>query len=255
MAAVLACGDRTLLSHRSAAALWAIRPLHAGAIDVSIPRAVDARHDGIRVHRRSNLDAQERGARRGIPVTSPACTLVDIATCVGRNALEAAVNRADQLDLIDPDELRAAIDSLRRPGAGRLRKLLDEPTFVLTESELERRFLRISARAGLPTPLTQALIDGHRVDFFYPDLDLVVETDGLRYHRTAAQQNRDLTRDNAHTAAELRTLRFSHAQVRYEPIYVEETLARTARARGRAAARAPGARRRPPWPPVRAGSA
>jgi very-short-patch-repair endonuclease len=195
------------------------------------------------VHRRSKLRPEDAATLQGIPLTSPVCTLVDIATCVGGSQLEEAVNEADKLDLADPEALRAAIDGLRRPGVARLRKLLERSTFVLTDSELERRYLRVSARAGLPTPRTQAVVNGHRVDFFYPELRLVVETDGLRYHRTPTQQARDLKRDHAHTAADLRRLRFSHAQVRYEPEYVERTLARTAKARDRAAARGPGARR------------
>lgn len=62
------------------------------------------------------------------------------------------------------------------------------------------------------------------MDFLWPDLGLVVETDGLRYHRTAAQQAKDLVRDQAHLAKGLLPLRFSHAQVFYEAAYVEETL-------------------------------
>jgi very-short-patch-repair endonuclease len=68
-------------------------------------------------------------------------------------------------------------------------------------------------------------LNGFRVDFHWPELGLVVETDGLRYHRTAAQQGRDAVRDNALRAAGLTPVRFTHAQVRYEPNYVERTLA------------------------------
>jgi very-short-patch-repair endonuclease len=82
---------------------------------------------------------------------------------------------------------------------------------------------------GLPMPLTRQHLNGFRVDFFWPDLGLVVETDGLRYHRTPAQQARDQLRDQAHTMAGLTPLRFAHAQVRFEPEYVRKTLARVAR--------------------------
>jgi very-short-patch-repair endonuclease len=221
--------------------------VHAGAIEVSVPRRVDARHEGIRTHRRSNLRPEDAATLRGIPLTSPACTLIDLAAGLGERQIEQAVNEADKLDRIDPEHLRAGLEGLRRPGVARLRKLLDKPTFVLTDSELERRFLRISLRAGLPKPLTRVVVNGYRVDFFYPELDLVVETDGLRYHRTPTQQSRDLARDNAHTVAKLPRLRFTHAQVRYESAYVEETLARTARAHDRAAALGPDARRPPRW--------
>jgi very-short-patch-repair endonuclease len=106
-----------------------------------------------------------------------------------------------------------------------LRELLDRHDITLTDSELERRFLPIARRAGLPPPLTQQDVNGFRVDFYWPELGLVVETDGLRYHRTPAQQAKDRHRDQAHAAAGLTALRFTHGQVVREAEYVEETLA------------------------------
>jgi very-short-patch-repair endonuclease len=81
---------------------------------------------------------------------------------------------------------------------------------------------------GLSAPVTGAWLNGFKVDFFWPDLGLVVETDGLRYHRTPTQQARDRLRDQAHTAAGLTPLRFTHAQVRHEPEQVRLTLAMVA---------------------------
>lgn len=84
-------------------------------------------------------------------------------------------------------------------------------------------------RAGLPQPETGRCVNGFEVDFYWPDLALVVETDGLRYHRAPAQQARDRVRDQAHAAAGLTPLRFTRAQVRFEPAYVAVTLAAAAR--------------------------
>jgi very-short-patch-repair endonuclease len=111
-----------------------------------------------------------------------------------------------------------------RRGVAILRDTLDRRTFVLTDSELERRFLPIARRAGLPKPETQMMVNGFRVDFYWPELGLVVETDGLRYHRTPTQQAADRVRDQAHAAAGLTPLRFTHAQIAYEPGQVRETL-------------------------------
>jgi hypothetical protein len=178
------------------------------------------------------LLSAELTRHHGIPVTSPICTLIDIAPRLSQAALERAVNEADRLNLASPDELRAALDGMRpRRGVATLRKLLDHHTFALTDSQLECRFLPIAAAAGLPLPLTQQAVNGFRVDFYWPDLGLVVETDGLRYHRTPAQQARDRLRDQAHIAAGLTALRFTHSQVRYESDYVRETLVRTVRQR------------------------
>src|SRR5204863_4919614 len=97
-------------------------------------------------------------------------------------------------------------------------------TFVLTDSALERRSLPLARKAGLPRPETRTRVNGFKVDFYWSDLALVVETDGLRYHRTPAQQAKDRRRDQAHAAAGLTTLRFTSAQVRHEPAHVEATL-------------------------------
>jgi very-short-patch-repair endonuclease len=115
-----------------------------------------------------------------------------------------------------------------QPGTAPLRRLLDRQTFVLTDSELERLFLPIARSVGLGRPETAAVVNGFEVDFFWPDLGLVVETDGLRYHRTPAQQARDRLRDQVHTAAGLTPLRFTHAQLRFEPEHVRGVLARVA---------------------------
>jgi Protein of unknown function (DUF559) len=112
---------------------------------------------------------------------------------------------------------------------GSLRSLLSDLTFRLTDSELERRFLRLAVTIGLPAPETGGWLNGFKTDFFWPELGLVVETDGLRYHRTPARQARDRRRDQAHAAAGLTSLRFTHAQVRFEPDQVREVLLAVAR--------------------------
>jgi very-short-patch-repair endonuclease len=230
MAAVLSCGPGAALSHESAAALFEIRAHRGGPVEVSVPAHVSRRRRGVVLHRRKRRGPWELTVHRGIPVTSPACTLVDLATRLNLKQLEAAVNEADKRDLIDPESLRAALERLAgRPGVALLRKLLDRRTFRLTDSELERLFLPIARRAGLPSPETGAEVNGFDVDFYWPDLDLVVETDGLRYHRTPAQQARDRLRDQAHLAAGTTPLRFTHAQVRFESEYVQRILASVAR--------------------------
>jgi very-short-patch-repair endonuclease len=225
MAAVLSCGIRAALSHQSAAALWGIMDRDRVQVEVSVRLPGDPRPPGITVHRRATLDSSDITSRHGIPVTTPVCTLVDLATRLPHDLLEAAVNEADKRDLAHPDALRAALGQLeRRPGAAVLRRTLDRRTFTLTDSRLERRLLTLVRSAGLRQPQTGRVVNGFRVDFYWPDLGLVVETDGLRYHRTPAQQARDRVRDQAHAAAGLTTLRFTHAQVAFDPGHVEATL-------------------------------
>ena len=233
MAAVLTCGPEAALSHESAAALWGMRDREGARVEVSVPVRCDPRQPGIVVHRRADFLARHCTRRAGIPVTTPVCTLVDLATRIDRAELEAAVNEADKRALTDPEALRAALDRLgRRPGVAALRRTLDRRTFTLTDSQLERRFLPLATEAGLGRPQTGRRVNGFKVDFYWPHLALVVETDGLRYHRTPAQQARDRLRDQAHAAAGLTPLRFTHAQVALEERHVQATLATVARAHG-----------------------
>ena len=148
MAAVLACGAGTVLSHQSAGALWGIGAEPVGQIEVSVPAGSVNQRPGIRVHRRPRLWSEDLDVRNHVPVTSPVRTLIDLATQLDPGRLERSVNEADKLDLVDPDTLREALDTYRgQPGVVRLRKLLDRRTFRLTDSELERRFLPLVAAA------------------------------------------------------------------------------------------------------------
>lgn len=151
--------------------------------------------------------------------------MIDLVPRLGRGKMERVINEADKLGLIDPEELRSALDSYEGVSGVRwLRDMLDRRTFRFTATELERWFLPLAAAAGLPVPLTAQWVNGFEVDFFWPYLGLVIETDGLRYHRTPAEQARDHLRDQTHMAAGLTPLRFTHEQIRYEPAYVRSML-------------------------------
>jgi very-short-patch-repair endonuclease/predicted transcriptional regulator of viral defense system len=229
VAAVLACGPGAVLSHRSAAALWGFGREHPAYIDVSVRRTSEARIPGLRCHRRPSLPSQEITARLNIPLTQPVRTFLDLATVTGPKTLERSINEADKLDVIDADALRRALDD--HPGESGIRLLrhvLDKHTFRLSDDELERLFRPLATAAGLSTPLTKHIVNKFEVDFFWPDLGLVVETDGWRYHRTPSAQTRDAFRFQVHTAHGLTPLRFSHYQVKYEPRHVEDILTKTA---------------------------
>lgn len=226
MAAVLRCGDGAVLSHASAAQAWGMLPPAQDATEISVPARRNPRERRVRIHRRSVLPPSEVARRFAIPITTPALTLIDLAPRLTGHRLERAIDQAVGDGLTTPDRLRSRLEALPRlPGAGILRRLLDRHDFVLTESELERLFIPLALAAGLPVPQTQVWVNGHRVDFFWPELGLIIETDGLRWHRTAASQARDATRDQDHVRAGLSVLRFTHFQVRYEPERVREVLA------------------------------
>lgn len=231
MAAILACGDGAALSHRSAAALFKIgeeRKCHSGGerlIEISVRRRGAHHLRGVKVRSRPSLPKREVGSLAGVPLTGPVRTFLDLATELPPNRLERAVNEADKRDVIDPDALRKALSShAGEPGVRPLRRLLDKHTFRLTDDELELLFRPLATAAGLPAPLTKQIIDTYEVDFYWPDLSLVVETDGWRYHRTPSAQTRDALRFQIHTAAGRTPLRFSHRQVKHEPAHVRRIL-------------------------------
>src|SRR4051794_33422180 len=229
MAAVLACGDDAVLSHSSAAALWRFAAELRSEIELSLASQSHRNLPGLRIHRRASLQPRDVTTEYGIPVTTPVKTLIDMSLRLDRGGVERMINEADKYNLTHPPQLREALDSRSgEPGVAKLRFILDRRTFRLTKEELERRFLPLSRKAGLPVPLTGQRVNEFEVDFYWPDLGLVVETDGLRYHRTPAEQARDRLRDQTHTAAGLTPLRFTHEQVRYEPEHVLRILAQTA---------------------------
>jgi very-short-patch-repair endonuclease len=228
MAAVLACGDKAALSHRSAAALWGIGKEPGDLVEVSVRRRTALRRRRIRTRSRPTLPAVDVTRHDGIPLTTPSRTLLDLATLLAPSALERAVNDADKRNLADPEALREFVSARAgQPGAAPLRSLLDRHSFRLSDSELEILFRAIAADAGLSPPRTKAIVGGFEVDFFWPELGLIVETDGLTYHRTPSAQARDRLRDQTHTAAGLTTLRFTHYQVKYEPAHVLKILVET----------------------------
>jgi hypothetical protein len=231
MAAVLVCGPDSALSHRSASEFWGIGHEQPGRIDVTVRRAREVKRRGLKVRGRPKMPERSVVVRDGIPVTNVVQTLIDLATELTERRLERAVNEADKLDLVDPETLRRALDGyFNVPGVKKLRTLLDRHTFRLSDSDLEVCFRPLAKAAGLPVPLTKHWLLGYEADFFFPDHALIVETDGLRYHRTPASQARAAKRDQTHVAAGYRVLRFTHWQVARAADEVTAVLRRTARA-------------------------
>lgn len=227
MTAVLGCGrEVAAIGDSSALALYGVGSETDGVTHVSVPSPLHPRCEGVRVRRRRLVLPAEWRVRNFIPVTSPALTIIDNARRLEEEGTESLITAACQKDLLTPDILRAAAERYRRiPGSRLVRTILDRHDFMLTDSELELWFGRIVRRYGFPQPLPQQMVCGFRVDFFWPDLGLIVECDSLRFHRTAERQTRDAERDQIHTAAGYTTMRFTRYQVRHQPEVVAERLA------------------------------
>jgi hypothetical protein len=221
LAAVLACGPGAVLSHRSAAAHWELLRTEQTRADVTTPRTRRA-IPGIRLHRSRSLDEKDTTTHEGIPITTIARTLLDLAATVRADRLERALAQAERLQLYDHRAIENVLErSNGHPGTGALaRATAQEPK--LTRSELEAMFLALVRRAGLPEPDANSSLDapdhpGLEPDFYWPALRLVVETDGWETHGTKSAFRSDRRKDAALTAAGYRVMRFTYDDVVYEP--------------------------------------
>jgi hypothetical protein len=148
----------------------------------------------------------------GIPITSPARTLVDLAGVLSLRELERAIHRTELLGLATIDELETRFSS-DRPGIGKLRDILAAGAPAPTRSELEQRFLAFVDDYALPTPHVNEHVEGFEVDFHWPDARLVVELDGFAFHGTREAFERDRARDTALQAAGWRSVRVTHRRL------------------------------------------
>lgn len=229
MAAVLAAGPGAVLSHAGAAALWRIRPAWPAIQHVTIPgRTPSARRD-LLVHRGTMPSHADAGVDRGIPVTAPGRTLLDLAPHVDERELRWAIEEARSLRLLTPVDLHGVLG--RHPGwrgSGRLRIAVDalfgEP--AITRTEAERVLHDIIRRSGVPQPRANVRLRGWSVDAHWPAQAVVVEVDSFAYHASRTAFERDRRKDAALNAAGLRVIRVSWRQLVEEPEAVAALLVR-----------------------------
>jgi very-short-patch-repair endonuclease len=228
LAAVLACGRGAVLSHLSAAGLWRLLPGREGDVDVTVPGRNPGRKPGIRVHRVRHLDRRDIRKLGGIPITSPARTILDIASLVSPRDLEQALAEAYARRLARRSELVSLL--ARRPslpGTRALRALLEDGTPALTRSQAEDRLLGLIRAAELPSPETNIRVGRHEVDFVWRDQRLIVEVDGFRFHSSRSAFERDRRRDAELSSQGFRVIRITLRQIVDRP---EALIARLAKA-------------------------
>jgi very-short-patch-repair endonuclease len=230
MAAVLACGDRAVLSHRSAAVLWRLMPKPVDMpVEVTVAAGHAPRRPRIRLHKTAHLMADEVTTLRRIRITTPPRTLLDLASCVSARELEQALALAGRRHLTGRTKLLALIARYpARPGAPKLRQLLDGPVNpALARSEAEERFLALVRRSGLPAPETNVPLHGHELDLLWRDERLAVEIDGYEFHGDRDSFEADRRRDAVLAGHGLQVVRITWRQIANEP---EATLALLVRA-------------------------
>jgi very-short-patch-repair endonuclease len=205
LAACLATGG--VLSHVSAAAAWELRPTNARLIHVTVPGdGGRKRRAGIKVHRSTTLTAKDVTIHRGLPITTPARTIIDLARSLSGRPLEHVIDLADQRGLID-------FRDLERANSVSLQAVLTNYRPALTRSELEEAFLRLCDDHGIPRPETNTRIEGIEVDAVWRDRRLVVEIDGYRYHRAPTRFESDREKDVMLQLKGWRVMRFTARQI------------------------------------------
>ena len=209
LAAVIACGRGAVLSHLAAAQLWEIRRSSAAVTDVTVPsRTGRISRRGIRIHRSGRLGPDEVTTRRGIPVTTVARTLLDLADVLDDQALRRTVTEAEYRNVFDLTTLNAVVQANPgRRGAKLMRAV--EAAGHRTRSPLEGRFLRFMERWGVEEAETNVWLEDYEVDFLWRRIGLVVELDGLDEHGTRAAVRRDRKRDRELWRAGFRTMRLT----------------------------------------------
>ena len=238
MAAVLAGGEGAVLSHRSAAALWGLIPDSGLWPEITTPTSRRSR-PGITIYS-SSLPADEVGENRGIPVTTVARTVLDVAGELERHRLAQAIDKAEIRRLGDRVPLTALVERYSgRRGVANLRTILAEGRIGLdvTKEELEFRFATFIEKFDLPRPEVNApLLAGGvpiEVDCLWRDQRLIVELDSRTFHDTSTAFERDRARDRALMADGWRVIRITWRQLHHEPDRLAQDLRRALCARTR----------------------
>jgi hypothetical protein len=232
LAATIACGEGSVISHGSAAALWGLRDRWPHLIDVTVTCEAGRKLDGIRPRRCRYPTPEEVTVHELVPCTTPARTIVDLAGMVGLDPLRRLVERAAVLKLLDMPSLDAALSQASgRRGIPALRAVLedwrtDDGKTPDVRSLFEARLLPLIVATGLPRPRCNEvkLLEGRRfkLDFLWEEQRLVVETDGEGSHRTPVAFQRDRLRDQILIAAGYRVPRVTwHHVVRETDATVE----------------------------------
>ena len=227
MAAVLACGEGALLSHRAAAALWGLRDSTRSAVDVSVHGVKRRSRRRLTVHSAGAIDPADRAEVEGIPVTSIARTLLDLAEVVPPTELRRAYEAAERREVLDVREVHELLArSNGRRGLPALRALLDydpEPA-IGSKSDLESTFLDLVREAGLPLPQLNVLVEGYLVDAYWPRARLVVELQSYEHHAHRQAFDRDYAKLGRLRMAGYETLPLTHRQLSQDVAWVVTAL-------------------------------
>jgi hypothetical protein len=216
------------LSYRHGAALWAVGDFtFGGYIEVTLPGTGSRSIRGVRIHRSRDLDPAHITRRNGIPVTTVARTLLDLASTIGSRHLRQCFDVADRRGYLDWDELAFLIEHGRgHRGVRRLASIaeIDRTQPRRTRSTLELDFLAFCREEGLPTPLVNYMYEGFEVDGCWPKAKLVVELDSWEFHGSRDSFERDRAKSSDLQAAGLRVIQVTNRRLNRERSKVAATI-------------------------------
>jgi very-short-patch-repair endonuclease len=218
LAAVLACGPATFISHRTAAQLWGLLDDSRAVIDV-VAAANRRSRKGIAFHRVRQLHPDDCAEIDHIPVTSVARTLLDIAPVIPVRRLTYALEQAEKEALFDMVAIEAVMGRCHgHNGLGRLRQAITEiePEAQYTHKGLERLFVAFCRRYELEQPAMNAVVEGFTVDALWPTQKLIVELDSWEHHKGRRAFEEDRRRDLVLTAAGYRILRVTKRRLEHD---------------------------------------
>jgi hypothetical protein len=212
LAAVYACGEGAVLSHQDAAWLWRLRRGTGGPqIHVTVVATGRRRRGSIRPHCVKELYPGDVTVLGGIPVTSVARTLLDMAEVVSSKDLRRMFEEAERLRIFDLREMEAVCArAYGRRGVGRARRALEEahPDPPWTRSDLELAFFEFCREEGIPEPAVNVWVEGQEVDVaWFEPRTVVVELDSYEYHGTREAFERDRVRGEVLAVAEIPCIR------------------------------------------------
>ena len=224
LAAVLTCGGGALLSHASAAKLWRLPWKQTARVNVTVPgRGGRSTRPRILIHRAA-IRPGDASSKDGIPVTSPARALLDLAATATARDLDRATNEARVLRLVTDPSLDEQFSRYPRHRGTRALREATRTDPALTRSEAERRLLDLIRAARLPAPETNVRLRGYEVDFLWREQRLVVEVDGYAFHSSRRSFERDRRKDRELHAEGYLVLRITWRELADEREAVVATL-------------------------------
>ena len=222
LAALLACGERTFLSHRSAAFVWGLLKTRPAEVEVSVVGRCCKSRVGLRVHRLQSIDRSERRRHDGLWIGSPARTILEVAATASVDEVAEVVNEGHGLRLFTPRELEAVVRRNRgRRGVARLAEVLgDEDATTITRSRAERAFRKLIRDACLPPPQVNQPLGRYVPDFMWREQRLIVELDSYTFHGGPVGFQNDREKDLVYRDAGFDVLRPTRDHVVHQPARV-----------------------------------